>query len=336
MKELRAVIIGTGCISNTHALAIKESSNIELTACWNRIEDEKMGRIFEETHNAKYYSDLDRMLQEEKPDIAINALPPRHHAMGLEKAAKLGAHLVVEKPMGINIKACREMLGIAKAYQVNLSVSESNGFDRALRACQKNREKFGQALHQVNTNYRRYFAPERSKWISDPIDGEGGMILNVGVHKVAAMRILANSNEKAVTAQVGTMPPQIPVSGDCSIQIQYENGTSGTLLMCGYHQCGGANPNLAQTATNKGFIRITNNEVVFSDSDGNEEIIKQDETLSKTQYINFYKELSEALIAEKASPYSGEEGMKDVAVIRAAMLSSKEKRTVTLEEILTK
>jgi predicted dehydrogenase len=335
MKMLKAIIIGASQISNTHAYAINELSNIELSACWNRIEEEKLGKRFEETHHVKYYSDLNVMLEEEQADIVINALPPRYHALGLEEAAKLGACLVVEKPMGVSIKACREILDIAKTYGVSLAVSESSAFDKILRACQANRTKIGHVLHQINTNYRYYFAPERCHWISDPVNGEGGMILNVGVHRVATMRILAGSNEKAVTAQVGTMLPQIPVPGDCSIQIEYENGTNGTLLMCGYHRCGKAF-NLSQAITDKGIVRIADNQAIFSDSAGNEEIIKQSDALSKMQYVNFYKELGDALLTGRQVPYNGEEGMKDVAVIRAAILSSKEKRKVTLAEVLLK
>ena len=114
MKKLRAAIIGTSSIAHVHAAAINTSLHIELVGCWNRIEDEGLGRDFGKKHNIPYYSVLEQMLEDEKPDIAINALPPLHHDLGLEKAAELGACLVVEKPMAVDLETCRKIVAVAK------------------------------------------------------------------------------------------------------------------------------------------------------------------------------------------------------------------------------
>lgn len=334
MQKLRAVIIGTGSISNVHALAIKESSSIELTACWNRAEDEELGRLFEENHGAKYYSDLARMLEAEKPDIAINALPPKHRLLGLEKAAKLGARLVLEKPMALNVEECKKIKCAAEKYNAQISVTESSAYNKILRSIQESRNATGKPLHMLLTNYRKYFSNERSKWIFDPDECNGGMILNVGVHRIAAMRLLCASKEKKVTASIGSRPPEIPVQGDCSIRIEYENGAIGTLLMCGYFNHGNFNPNIQHITTDKGHIRIEEDSAFFSNIEGKTVVLPQDEKLSNIQYVNFYKELEFSIASGSRSLYGSEDGMRDVAVVQAAMLSNKEKRTVEMEEAL--
>jgi predicted dehydrogenase len=334
MKKLKAVIIGTGSISKVHAAGIKESSDIELTACWNRPEDENPGRIFERQHGAKYFSDLDKMLETEKPDIAISALPPKYRMIGLEKAAEIGAHLVLEKPMALSVEECRRLKELADKSGTGISVTESSAFDKTLRSASSNRMTIGNPLHLLSTNYRKYFSPERSSWISSPEECPGGMILNVGVHRVAAMRILAGSLEKRITAMVNSRPPEIPVKGDCSARIEYESGAIGTLLMCGYFDCGKLKPNLQQMTTDKGLLRIEGKTAVFSNAEGETEELPLDDELSTLQYANFYKELELALKAGSVFPYTADEGMRDVAVIEAAMLSSQEKRTVDMDEVL--
>ncbi len=334
MRPFHAAIIGTGAISHLHASAIQEVQGLELCACWNRVEEEGLGRAFAEKHEVVYYSDIDQMIQAVKPDVAINVLPPKYHYLGLEKAAAVGAALVVEKPMATTVQNARKIIDLAQRYNVLLAISESSAYDAVLRSIIANRSMIGKIRHMLCTNYRRYFSAQRSDWISDPEQCPGGMILNVGVHRIAAMRSLAGAQEVAVHASLGTKPPAVPVVGDGSIMIEYENGAAAMLLMCGYHDCGTHNPNVQNMVGDNGLVRIDADSAIFTASDGKSVRLRSDPRLSNSPYINFYRELQSSLSSGDNMPYSGIEGLQDVAVVEAALLSHREKRVVAIQEVM--
>jgi predicted dehydrogenase len=105
--------------------------------------------------------------------------------------------------------------------------------------------------------------------------------------------------------------------------------------MCGYHNPGATGMNVTRIVTDKGYI-IPGEMIRFTRADGIEESIPVSEglELDRDEYVNFYKFLAEALPLKGNSPYSGMDGMRDVAVILAAFKSFKEAREVRIDEVL--
>lgn len=330
-KKLKTVIIGTGVIADSHAEAVKNNPSLVLTACWNRIEEKDRGEAFASKHGIKYYVSLDDMLETEKPDITANCLAYKYHDLGLEKAASLGSHLMVEKPMGISVEACKSIIAIAQKYKVKLAVSESSGFNGVNLTYQSLRERFGKTIHMIDTNYRSYFSSARNPWALDPVEGFGGMILNVGVHRVSRLRIFAGDEEYSVCANTGKMNMQ--VEGDACILIRYVNGACGIIMMCGYHNPGKINPNFCRIVTEHGHV-TPGEDIRFVHSDGHEEIFPVDSGFAGGEYSNLYSSFAKSIIMNTPSPYPGEAGLRDVAVILAAFKSFQEKREVTIDEII--
>ena len=330
-KNLNVVIVGTGAISAVHADAIGKIGNLNLTACWNRPEEREKGETFADKYKIKYYPSLEGMLDSEKPDITVNCLAYGHRCLGLEKAAMNGSHLVLEKPMGISVEACKKMIGISERHHVKLAVSESSGFNGLNLSYQYLRGHFGKTIHVIDSNYRDYFSAHRNPWAFDPVEGFGGMILNVGVHRVSRLRIFAGAEEYSVSACTGKMDRS--VEGDACMLIRYKNNACGIIMMCGYHNPGKANSNITRIVTEKGNV-IPGDEIVFTHSDGTEEKFPVESRFADGEYTNFYSAFTESIISDAPSPYSGEMGMRDLAVIFAAFKSQQEKREVTIDEII--
>ena len=59
MNKQRAVLIGTGVISHSHVAAMRATALVDPVACWNRAEEEKLGRDFADQHQINYYGDID-------------------------------------------------------------------------------------------------------------------------------------------------------------------------------------------------------------------------------------------------------------------------------------
>lgn len=329
--KVRVAIIGTGGIASTHADAVRHSSMLQLCGCYNRTA--KRGKEFAMKYDIPYYSSVNELLEKASPEIVVNALAPHLHLLGLEEAAAKGCHLIVEKPLARSMKECRDIIALAERWHVRLAVSESGRFNAVNRSFTANREKFGRTLHILETNYRYYFNEARftGKWGVDPVEGFGGMLLNVGVHRIAKMRMLAGSEESSVTALAGCRKPEIPVEGDASFLIRYKNGAAGLLQMCGYFPTPNVT-NVSTVITEKGYVNLAGKQE-FSGMDGRVQPLDPDPMYDGPDYVNFYRVLERSFSGEAPFPGNAEEAMRDVAVILAALKSQKTERKVDLNEI---
>lgn len=333
-SRLRVVIIGTGSISHSHAQAIGLTPELSLVGCYNRPEEKLIGQSFARKYQTCYYDSVDRMLEIESPDITVNVLPPRYRTVGLMRAASMGSHLVAEKPFALSMSDCKQIIESAKENRVILAVSESSAFDPVNQSIISYRRRMGATIHMLDTNYRYYFTPDRPAWCYHPKDGMGGMIMNVGVHRIARLRLLAGAPECAVNASLGKRDCHRPVEGDASIFIRYSNGAAGVVLMCGYHQTGEHKLNVTRIVTEDGFVTQSGQDVTFIGSNGQSQMIPIPENIGRNRYLNFYQSLIKAIVNQEPSPYSGEQGQRDVAVILAAMKSANDNREVNINEIL--
>lgn len=78
-----------------------------------------------------YYLSLEDMLASEYLDIVDICTPPRTHAKLSIQAMEAGCHVLVEKPMGVNLKEADEMISISKRNSVKFCVVHNAIFDPA-------------------------------------------------------------------------------------------------------------------------------------------------------------------------------------------------------------
>lgn len=116
MPELKVAIAGTGLIAN-----------VKHIPAWQKLKGAKLAAIcdlnLEQARSvaAKFgipgvYSSFDEMLAKEKPDIVDICTPPKTHCMLAVKAMDAKANCMIEKPMGMSVEECDQ---IVQAYQRN-------------------------------------------------------------------------------------------------------------------------------------------------------------------------------------------------------------------------
>jgi predicted dehydrogenase len=81
-----------------------------------------------EKHGAKPYTSLDEVLADNRVDAVVLPLPHHLHCPFAVKAARAGKHVLVEKPMAINLQEAREMVSAADESGVQLMVGQSTRF----------------------------------------------------------------------------------------------------------------------------------------------------------------------------------------------------------------
>ncbi|RPH47656.1 MAG: gfo/Idh/MocA family oxidoreductase, partial [Lysobacterales bacterium] len=117
MSRLRIGLLGCGGIARRHAAAIATlSDRAHLVASCGR-EEQKVS-AFAREFGAAAWTDVRRMLDEAKLDLLIVAVPPHAHAGQVEMAAAAGVHLLVEKPIALDMQRASSMVDAAARAQV--------------------------------------------------------------------------------------------------------------------------------------------------------------------------------------------------------------------------
>jgi predicted dehydrogenase len=105
---MRVGLLGAGGIGARHAAAVAQVAGLELVAACGR--DETRTAEFAARFGASAYTDFTRMLGETELELLIVALPPFAHAGEVEAAAAAGVHLLVEKPIALDLGRAEAMV----------------------------------------------------------------------------------------------------------------------------------------------------------------------------------------------------------------------------------
>ncbi len=134
MEKVQLCVVGCGGMGHRHILAYKELAdsgigNIDVVAvCDVRQENVALGaREIERLFGRKpmVFTDLDQVLAH--PEItAVDVVtdPSVHHAVAVP-ALLAGKHAIVEKPLGITVRACQRIIDAARRGKVVLATAEN-------------------------------------------------------------------------------------------------------------------------------------------------------------------------------------------------------------------
>jgi len=115
MKKVRYAVVGSGWISQIAFMpSVVQTGNSEMTAIvtGNRPGAEKLARFYGIEH-IYGYDQYDDMLKSGIVDAVYVALPNSLHADYTIRAAKVGVHALVEKPLAVSVAECEAMIAAA-------------------------------------------------------------------------------------------------------------------------------------------------------------------------------------------------------------------------------
>jgi UDP-N-acetyl-2-amino-2-deoxyglucuronate dehydrogenase len=122
-------ILGCGVIGPTHAEAIASLPDAQLVAVAD-LNAETAQKLADRYH-ARPYTDYREMLARERLDVVTICTPSGLHGEHACQVMRSGRHVIVEKPMEINLAAIDEMLRVQQETGVKLAVISQHRFDTA-------------------------------------------------------------------------------------------------------------------------------------------------------------------------------------------------------------
>lgn len=123
MKPYGVAILGTGNVAKGHLMAIQATEGAELVALGTRVRERGEAWAVEQGVSCPIYSDLESLLADEQVDIVIICTPNNQHAQQTIQVARAGKHILIEKPVALNLQDLRAMEAAVQESGVRTLVS---------------------------------------------------------------------------------------------------------------------------------------------------------------------------------------------------------------------
>jgi predicted dehydrogenase len=147
VRKLRIGVLGCGPISQAaHFTACHKAQNAELYAICDQAED-LVNRMNELHEPQVAYFNYDQMLADPQVEAVIVAIADQFHVEAARKALAAGKHVLVEKPLGVNVEECESLRTQVRETGLVLQVGTMKRFDPGIAFANKFiQEEMGQKL----------------------------------------------------------------------------------------------------------------------------------------------------------------------------------------------
>ena len=201
----------------------------------NRKLAEKYARSFH-FDTALIYNNLERMLEQVKPEAVVAFGSIYEHLAVVEACAPRGIHVMVEKPLATSMEYAGKMQDLAAKYNINLLTDyETSWYPSTAKSWQlvNDSNYVGKirrvVIHDGHKGPKEIgCSKEFLEWLTDPVQNGGGAIIDFGCYGANLMTYLTRGEEPvSVTAVTRQFKPEIypKVDDDATIIVAYRNST---------------------------------------------------------------------------------------------------------------
>jgi len=222
-------------VTRHHLIAWSRTSKVEVVAIYNRALDKANVRA-QEFGIPKVYSDIEKMLDQEKPDALDIAVAVEAHGIFAEMAAERGIHILCQKPMTPTLKEA-EALVAEIGEKVRFMVHENWRFRPQYRQAARwmAEGKTGRISEfrlstrssglVAKTESGKPFAIERQPFFAHM---PRFIIFELLIHHLDTARFLVGEMD-VISAQALRVSPDVIGEDIAQIVLKSENGAIGTV-----------------------------------------------------------------------------------------------------------
>lgn len=231
MAKLRTGILGCGGIANRHAGAIAQVDRLQLVALCDI--EEARAQDFNRRYadgKAMVFSDFNEMFEKADLNLVYICLPPFAHTNEVTVAAKAGCHILIEKPIALDMKTANAMVRACKEYKVKSQVGFMNRFGDAV-AHVKKLQQTGEAGPAGLMTVRYMCNSLHGPWWRDK-SKSGGQIVEQIIHSFDLTRYFLGEPVSVFTHLDNIFHKKVPgfTSEDVSATtIRFDSGAVATV-----------------------------------------------------------------------------------------------------------
>ncbi len=321
MTKVRWAMVGTsGFALDWLARGIKMGRNAELVAVVSR--DAERGKAAAQKVDAPHVFTSIAAIDKNLVDGVFLCLPNPQHAPFAIAAAEHGLHVICEKPMAPSLDECRAMIDAARANQVVLAVAHCMEWGSPLTKARELLEQnaIGTVISaSISASYPT--GPTASGWRqTDSSDEGGGILYDMGSHAIDGITRLLGPIAQ-VAAWTDKRPHNFNTEDTASILARFQSGAHGYIQS--HFNC---LQNSLEIQGTEG--RIWSNAWWGREFSGDLHMQRGKEVIDyDLPHVNVYvpqiEHVSDCVLNGATPIISGERGMANIAVLRAAFESAR-------------
>lgn len=318
-RQIGLAMIGCGQIAQAHLRAAAATPGVQVVATMDVIAERAAAAA--QAYGGTPYTSLEAVLNNPAVEAVLLALPHHLHAPITIQAARAGKHVLVEKPMALDLAEARQMVAAAESAGIWLMVGQSTRFQPAVWAT-KQLIREGRLGRVRQCIYRRVWFLERlsTDWRYVP-EQCGGLYLPIfASHDVDMMLWLMEDLPKRVYAVLRSHTTVTDAESDGMICLELAGGGIASLAF-----------SLTSRIRQQSALLIGTEATALIEAGKltvNDEPIPLDETDSFTRQMAEFV----AAIRERRPPSpSGRDALPTMAVLDAARRSAETGTSVALE-----
>jgi predicted dehydrogenase len=338
---MKCAMIGLGMVSGTYAQAILNSADITLDLVYARNSDSRDAFVQKWPDlGARAASDIDEIIASDV-DFVIVTTPPNARLDIVERLARAGKSILMEKPVERNLQNAFDLVDICAQYDVRLGIMLQHRVRPVVDQLRRLLDDFGD-IHVVEVSVpwwrdqTYYDAPGRGTYTRDG----GGVIISQAIHTLDLMLSLTGPVETVSALAARSKSHQMEAEDFVSAGLRFASGAVGHLFATT-----SAYPGRGETITlhcAKGSVTLDAGTLQIDWRDGRNQTLGQTATSGagadpmaftfdwhQWMIENFARSIAE----NRPCLVPGKEALKVHALIDALERSSKSGTICTVEEV---
>ena len=226
MRKIRVCILSVAHVHTpTYVRCLRHNPGAEIVGFYD--EDAERAQAFVQEQGVKRFCDARKLLEEEKPDVALVCAQNMRHARWVEMAADAGVDVLCEKPLGVGGMDAQDMIDHCRRRGVRLMTAMCNRYIHAYReAANAVREgRIGRLVAVFASNK----GTMPGGWFVQREESGGGCIIDHTVHVADLMNCLVGALPEEVWALEGHNLFSMDVEDCAVINMRYPGGVLVTL-----------------------------------------------------------------------------------------------------------
>tara|TARA_R110000868_G_scaffold83627_3_gene235914 strand:- start:902 stop:1924 length:1023 start_codon:yes stop_codon:yes gene_type:complete len=334
---LKVVVVG---LSHDHAHGIMNEYKQQKVLLLGIVEtDQELIKRYQNSYkipDSLFYSDLNELLKNSKPDAVLAYNPISEHIDVARVCLPLKIPVMVEKPLATTLKDAQEMAQLSRVNNTLLLTNFETtwyGSNQTLKA-EISKTDFGAIKKMIakdghNGPKEIGCSKEFLSWLTDPVKNGGGALMDFGCYGANLMTWLQDGKKPiAVTAITRNFKPEIypKVDDDATIILEYENATG--IIEASWNWSYGIK-DFQVYGENKSYY-AANGDTLFENRNTTK---KESVEIIDTYYSNYLVYLNDVItgkISSKNDLSSLENNLVVVEILEAAKKSAKTGKRIKL------
>jgi predicted dehydrogenase len=192
-QKLAYGLIGLGRINRAHLEGLRRASDVASIVAVCDVDRGAAERVAAEC-GAQLYTDYRELLKDSRIAVVDIALPHNLHFEVANAALAAGKHVLLEKPMAPTVRECEDLIALAKARGLTLSVAHHGRFVTAYLEVQRllNEGAIGtpRLIRTLIYGSEFRYLTDASHWRSRAAGSIGGAIMDSGPHSIFLLKWL--------------------------------------------------------------------------------------------------------------------------------------------------